>query len=117
MIVADGGTGTIYRLGINADGSAGSPLVMYRDANLSFQGVTYDNSGRLLLLGWLHDDGQLAQLDAKGNYILLAQSFRDPSTLLVLNNKVYVVNSDIHGKSPLLHPLPPFTIDVVTGIG
>jgi sugar lactone lactonase YvrE len=116
LIVADAATGTLYRVPIGADGNAGQPLVLYRDAQLSLQGVTFDDSGRLLLLAWLHDDGQLAQLDANGKYILLAQSFRDPSTLLATGGKVYVVNSDIPGLIPLLHAKPPFTVDVVTGI-
>ena len=116
LIVADGATGTIYRVPFNPDGSAGAPNVLYRDATLAFQGVTFDDKGRLLLLAWLHDDGQLAQLDASGKYILLAQSFRDPSTLLATADKVYVVNSDIPGLIPLLHAKPPFTIDVVTGL-
>jgi len=116
MIVADGATGTIYRVPIAADGTASAPNVLYRDATLAFQGLTYDDKGRLLLLAWLHDDGQLAQLDASGKYILLAQSFRDPSTLLATNGKVYIVNSDVPGLIPLLHAKPPFTIDLVTGI-
>jgi sugar lactone lactonase YvrE len=114
MIVADAISGTVYRAAINTDGSAAQPLVLYRQAGLAVQSVSYDDNGHLLLTAWLHDNGQLARLESDGTYTLLAQSFREPSDALAVGHKVYVVNSDLLGLTPLLHPNLPFTVDVVT---
>lgn len=114
MIVADAASGTIYRVAITSDGQAGPPLVLYRQAGLAVQSVTYDAGGHLLLTAWLHDDGQFARLEANGTYTLLAQSFREPSDALLVGTQAYIVNSDLLGLTPLLHPNPPFTVDVVT---
>ena len=114
MIVADAVSGTIYRAAINADGTAAQPLVLYRQAGLAVQSVTFDSGGHLLLTAWAHDNGQLARLESDGTYTVLAQSFREPSDVLVVGQRAYVVNSDLLGLAPLLHPNPPFTVDVVT---
>jgi len=113
MVIADAASGTIYRAMINADGTAAQPLVLYRQAGLALQSVTYDDNGNLLLTAWQHDNGQLARLESNGTYTLLAQSFREPSDVLAVGHKAYVVNSDLLGLTPLLHPNPPFTVDMV----
>ncbi len=115
LIVADGGTGTIYRLVIKADGSADTPSIIYQQNGLLVQGVTLDGTGGLLVVDWLHDNGQLARISADGKFTLLAQSFRAPSDVLLANGKIYVVNSDLQGLIPPLRAKPPFTVDVVTG--
>ncbi len=115
MIISDAGTGTIYRAAITANGGTDQPLVLYRNADLSPQELTFDAGGHLLLTAWQHDNGQLARLEPDGTYTLLAQGFRDPSDVLATGGKVYVVNSDLSGLIPLMHAKPPFTVDVVSG--
>ena len=36
------------------------------------------------------------------------------SDVLATDGKMYVVNSDLYGLVPRMHPKPPFTVDVVT---
>ncbi len=114
MIVADVTTGTIYRAKIRADGSADQPLVLYRQAGLTFQGLTYDANGQLLVAAWAQDNGQVARIDAEGKFTLLAQGFRAPTDIVAANGKIYVVNSDLPGLVPVLRAKPPFTIDVIS---
>ncbi len=117
LIIADAATGTIYRATITSNGGPDQPLVMYRNADLSVQGLVFDDAGHLLVAAWQHDNGQLARLESDGTYTLLAQGFRDPSDVLATGGKIYVVNSDLSGLVPLMHAKPPFTVDVVSGTG
>ncbi|MHB8749221.1 MAG: Vgb family protein [Aggregatilineales bacterium] len=114
LIIADAATGTIYRATITSNGGPDQPLVMYRNADLSMQGLAFDDAGHLLVTAWQHDNGQLARLEPDGTYTLLAQGFRDPSDVVATGSKIYVVNSDLSGLVPLMHAKPPFTVDVVT---
>jgi sugar lactone lactonase YvrE len=113
LVIADAGTGTLYRVPLNADGGAGTPTVLLKQANYVPQGLTFASDGRLLIVDWLHDDGRLQRLEKDGTLTLLAQSFREPSDVLAVDNTVYVVNSDLQGLVPLLRAHPPFTVDVV----
>lgn len=114
FVIGDAGTGTLYRVAVKADGSADRPVIVYEQGGLEIQAVTSDEKGRLLFSAWVHDNGQLARVDADGkHYVLLAQSFRAPLDVLAADGKIYVVNSDLQGLFPRLSAHPPFTIDVV----
>lgn len=113
MIVGDATTGTIYRVKIKPDGSADEPLVLYRQAGWTVQGMAYDTAGRLLIAAWAQDNGQVARLSDDGKLTILAQGFRAPSDIIAAEGKIYVVNSDLPGLVPVLRAKPPFTVDVV----
>lgn len=114
LIIADAGSGTVYRVKIKDDGSADQALVLYRQAGLTIQGLSLDQNGRLLISSWIQDNGQVARLSDDGKYSVLAQGFRAPTDTLAVDNAIYVVNSDLPGLVPMLRAKPPFTIDVIT---
>jgi sugar lactone lactonase YvrE len=122
MIIADAGTGTIYRVNIDANGLATNPVVLFRNAEADIKAVTVDDQGHVLMANWNHDNGQLNRLESDGSLTTLADGFRAPSALVYRDNKVYVVNSDLLGLVPPLffglidspvQAKPPFTVDVV----
>ncbi len=122
MIIADAGTGTIYRVSIDDKGLASNPLVLYRQAGADIKAVTVNDQGQVLMAVWAHDNGQISRLEADGTITTLADGFRAPSALVQRGSKVYVVNSDLLGLVPPLffglvespvRAKPPFTIDVV----
>jgi sugar lactone lactonase YvrE len=122
VIVADAGTGSLYRIAIGEDGKAGETLMLNREANLETQAMALDGQGRLLYLVWRNENGQLNRLESDGGITVLADGFRAPTGLVVKDNKIYVVNSDITGLIPPILGIipspvqarPPFTVDVVT---
>jgi DNA-binding beta-propeller fold protein YncE len=113
LIVSDAASGTIYRIAILANGGADQPLVLYRNADLPTQALTFDDAGDLYLIAWQRDNGQLARLEVDNTFTLLAQGFREPSDVLAIGTALYVVNADLSGLVPLFHAKPPFTVDVV----
>jgi DNA-binding beta-propeller fold protein YncE len=122
MVIADSGTGTVYRVNIDANGQATNPVVLYRNNDTDIKAVALDDRGRVLMAVWAHDNGQLNRLESDGSVTTLADGFRAPSALIYRDNKVYVANSDLLGLvPPLLFGLiespvkakPPFTVDVV----
>ena len=119
LIVGDAGTGSVYRVSLGTDGMATNPVLLYRQAGLDVQGLALDATGRVVMLAWAHDNGQLSRLDKDGTATLLADGFRTPTALVYEDNRVYIVNSDLLGLVPPLlfglMPSPPlsFTVDVV----
>src|SRR5579859_2594997 len=75
LIVSDAASGTIYRVAIMTNGGPDQALVLYRNADLATQAVTFDDAGHLLVTAWQHDNGQLARLEADSTYTLLAHGF------------------------------------------
>ncbi len=114
LVVADAAGGAIYRVKRRNDGSADTPVVLYRRDGMAVAALAFDGAGRLLFAHWSRDNGELERLESSGAATLLAQGFRAPSALLVLNNDIYVVNSDLPGLIPTVGAKPPFTIDEVS---
>ena len=122
LVVGDAGTGTIYRVSLADNGSAASSSVLYHQTGMLVQSLALDNQARVLLLVWLHNNGQLIRLEDNGSANVLAEGFRWPTAIVYQDNKAYVVNSDVIGLVPPLFfglipsPLrakPPFTVDVI----
>jgi sugar lactone lactonase YvrE len=111
LVVADTGTGTIYRVDLGADVPAGSPL--YRQAQLSVNTVAVDDQGRVLVAIWKNDNGLVSRLENDGTLVTLAEKFREPMALLYRDHKVYVVNSDALGLFGKIQANPPFTVDTI----
>ncbi len=122
FVIGDAGTGTIYRLSIDAQGKAGDSLVVYRDPQLVIQAIAVDNQGRILFADWNHANGRLSRIETDGSLTLLAQGLREPTALVFNDSKAYVVNSQLLGLLQVLggsvqSPLkaqPPFTVDVIS---
>jgi sugar lactone lactonase YvrE len=111
LVVADTGTGTIYRVDLSASAPAGSPL--YRQAELSVNTVCVDDQGRVLVAIWKNDNGLVSRLENDGTLVTLAEKFREPMALLYRDHKVYVVNSDALGLFGKIQADPPFTVDTI----
>jgi sugar lactone lactonase YvrE len=112
LLVADAGTGTLYRVSLNADIPTGEPL--YRLAGVDFRAVALDDQGRPLLAIWAHDNGLLSRLEPDGTLVTLAEAFRAPTAILFEDGRALVVNSDLPGLIEQVGAEPPFTVDVVT---
>ncbi len=122
LIVGDAGTGSVYRMSLAPNASGNGPLLLYRQTGLEVQGVAVDDQGRVLIVVWAHDNGQLMRLETNGSLTMLADGFRAPTAVVYRNSKAYIVSSDMLGLVPPLFfgllpsPLrarPPFTVDVV----
>ncbi|MBX3065352.1 MAG: hypothetical protein KF726_20410 [Anaerolineae bacterium] len=115
MLVSDVGTGTVYAVAM--DGSEAQPL--YRQTGIDVRAITVDEkTNRLFLTVWNNDNGAVNLLQADGSLLLLADDFRSPTATVLLDDKLYVVNSDVPGliqSSGLVQPRakPPFTVDVL----
>lgn len=122
LIVADAGTGSLYRLTLKEDGNPGDSLLLNRETGLRLQSVALDQQNRVLFTVWRGDNGQLNRLEQSGVITILADNFRAPTSMAVQNGKVYVVNSDLFGIAPPIFGVipqpyqakPPFTVDVVS---
>lgn len=113
LLVADAGTGTIYRVELAASGTPNS-TPLYRQNGLDVRTLTVDEKGRVLIAYWKGDGGVLARLEEDGSLTTLAQDFRHPLGLLYRAGAVYVVNSDLPGLIQQIRTHPPFTVDRVT---
>jgi sugar lactone lactonase YvrE len=115
LIVADTRNGLIYRMPITENGAVGEYSVLYEDANHSLDGLTLDETGRVIFTSY--DEDSVLRLEADGSTTRLATDFRDPSDVAYLDGKVYVTNFDSVSLAPvvslLLDPMLPFTIDVI----
>jgi DNA-binding beta-propeller fold protein YncE len=122
LLLADAGTGSVYRLSIKDDGNPGTSLLLYRETGLLIQALALDGKNRILLTAWRNDNGQLSRLEESGVLTVLVDGFREPTSLVVQGSKTYVVNSDLTGIVPAIFGVipspyrarPPFTVDAVT---
>lgn len=111
LLVADAGTGSVYRLRLEAETPVGE--LLHRQVGLALHGLSIDEEGRTLLAYWDHDRGVLARLEQDGTLVTLADYFRAPTAVLFRDNRVYVANSDLWGLVNEGSAQPPFTVDVV----
>ncbi len=111
LVVADTGTGTLYRVDLAASAPSGSPL--YRQASLNVNTVAVDDQGRVLVAIWQNDNGLVCRLEADGRLVTLAEKFREPMALVYRDHKIYVVNSDALGLFGKIRADPPFTVDAI----
>jgi DNA-binding beta-propeller fold protein YncE len=112
LIVTDAGTGTVYRVMLDAEAPKGD--VLYRQFGADIRAAALDDAGRVLLAIWKNENGQLARLEPDGQLTLLAEGFRAPTSLHYAAGKIYVVNSDAPGLISQIASNPPYTVDVVT---
>jgi sugar lactone lactonase YvrE len=120
LYVADSDSGRIYRYPVKADGTADQPAEVITLVDKTVAGFALDGQGRLLFTQWAKEDGWLNRIERTGGMTQLARNFRAPAGVAIVNNGVYVVNSDLPGLlrqgfvSIFSGAKPPFTLDSVT---
>lgn len=111
IIVADSGTGSIYKL-ITTDSGVESQL-LYRQQGFDPRALAVDLASRVLIAAWQGDNGTLYRLDAENGLVALAEGFRQPTSVLVVDNTAYVVSSGVFGLIGGVEVQPPFRVDAV----
>lgn len=115
LLVAESNNGVIYRVPIEADGSAGAAESLYRDNTHTLEGLTLDDQGRVIFVSY--DESAVRRLESNGYATVLAEDFRNPSEVVFADGRVFVTNFDAISLAPiitwLLDPSLPFTVDVI----
>jgi len=109
LLIADAGTGTLYRAALTDSVPVGEPL--YRAAGVNLRTVAVDSAGRIYLSLWQGDNGVVRRLEPDGTLTTIAEKFRAPLGMLAKGSVLYVVNSDITGLIDQIGDKPPFTVD------
>ncbi len=111
VIVADSGTGSLYRLIETETGVEGQ--LLYRQQGFDPRALALDRQGRLLVAVWQGDNGSLYRFDEANGLVALAEGFRQPTGVVVVDNSAYVVSSGAFGLIGGVEVKPPFRVDAV----
>ena len=111
LLVADPGTGSIYRLAVGTD--APSAETLFRQAGLDLRTLAVDAAGRVFVAHWIGDNGVLSRLEPDGTLITLADGFRAPVAILARADALYVANSALPAMLTRVGDEPPFTVSRV----
>ncbi|MCS6871990.1 MAG: hypothetical protein RML95_14285 [Anaerolineae bacterium] len=111
LIVADSGTGAVYRLSMTESGVESQ--LLYRQQGFDPRAVAVDVQGRVLIAAWQGDNGTLYRLDEANGLVALAEGFRQPTSVVVVNDMAYVVSSGAFGLIGGVEVQPPFRVDAV----
>lgn len=116
IVTADTATGIIYSIPINEDGTAGEADVLVDNTENELDGLTVDTQGRVFFTQY--NQNQVAMYQPRFGVTILAEDFREPSSVAYLNGAIYVTNVDSISLAPLIsllvEPSLPFTVDVIT---
>ncbi|HLA45008.1 MAG TPA: SMP-30/gluconolactonase/LRE family protein, partial [Aggregatilineales bacterium] len=111
ILVADSRHGTIYRILIDSDGSAGAVSVLFEDQDHALDGLTLDNEGNIIFTSF--DNHEVVRLETNGKMTVLARDFREPSDVAYLDGRIYVTNFDGVSLAPvislIIDPALPFS--------
>jgi sugar lactone lactonase YvrE len=111
IIVADSGTGSLYKLITTASGVESQ--LLYRQQGFDPRALAVDLASRVLIAAWQGDNGTLYRLDATDGLVALAEGFRQPTSVIVVENTAYVVSSGTFGLIGGVEVKPPFRVDAV----
>lgn len=111
LFVADSGTGSLYRLVMTESGVESQ--LLYRQQGFDPRALTIDRQGRLFVAAWQGDNGTLYRYSEADGLVALAEGFRQPTSIVAVENTVYVVNSGTFGLIGGVEVRPPFRVDAV----
>lgn len=112
IIVADSGTGSLYRLSMAASGVQSE--LLYRQQGFDPRALAIDGAGRILIAAWQGDNGTLYRLSESEGLVALAEGFRQPTSVLVVDETAYVVSSGTFGLIGGVEAKPPFRVDAIS---